>query len=106
MLNEEDEYRLAAVLGITREDLRQDPNIYAYEYRVDAVLWLADKLKEVNDELKKEKLITQKQQAAINIMSEDLNSLRGRYNRLKVETEDVPPAEIVIVNPSYGRIIP
>ena len=52
MLNKEETLRLASFLDATKADLKKDKDLYAYEYRVDALLWLAEKLKETNEELK------------------------------------------------------
>lgn len=50
MLNREEEHRLASFLDVTKADLEKDVT-YASEYYVSAVRWLAEKLKETNDEL-------------------------------------------------------
>lgn len=63
MLSKEEEYRLAAFLGVLRRDIKegftQDPDIELKNY-----LWLAEKLKETNDELKKLRELMDKAEVA------------------------------------------
>jgi hypothetical protein len=51
MLSRDEEGRLAAFLGVLKRDLKdgltEDPDI-----KLESYLWLAEKLKEVNDEVK------------------------------------------------------
>jgi hypothetical protein len=51
-LSKEEELRLASFLDVTKADLEKDVT-YASEYYVSAVRWLAEKLKETNEELKR-----------------------------------------------------
>lgn len=53
MLSKEEELRLASILGVTRIDIQRN-SIWATEYKIEAVQWLALKLKEANDELKEQ----------------------------------------------------
>lgn len=51
MLSKEEEHRLAAFF-VTDEELEVDVTHYSPEFYINAVRWLAEKLKETNDELK------------------------------------------------------
>lgn len=105
MLSEDDKYMLNAIIETNANGL-EFGMVDDTKTQLERIEWLSGKLKETNDELVKEKLITENMNAVIGMLDQSLNDLRGKYNELKVETEGIPPAEIVIVNPSYGRIIP
>lgn len=51
MLSKEEELRVAAFIDATKSDLAKDI-AYASEFYVSSVLWLAEKAKELNEELK------------------------------------------------------
>lgn len=52
MLSNEEELRLASFLDVLKVDLEKDPKGTGHEYKIEALLWLAEKLKETNNELK------------------------------------------------------
>ena len=52
MLNKQEELRLAAILDVARVDIENKVKD-AREYKVEGILWLASKLQELNNELKR-----------------------------------------------------
>jgi hypothetical protein len=52
MLNKQEELRLGALLDVARVDIENNVKD-AREYKVEAILWLASKLQELNNELKR-----------------------------------------------------
>lgn len=51
MLNNEEECRLAAFLGVLRHDQKKGVE-YQTEFKTEAILWLAEQLEKSNNELK------------------------------------------------------
>lgn len=50
LLTQSEVHRLAAVRGAVNEDIKRS-EVYACDYKLEMVQWLADKLSEINTEL-------------------------------------------------------
>jgi hypothetical protein len=90
MLSKSEEFRLASFLDITRADIERDI-IYASDYKVKAVRWLAEKLKETNDELKKLQKDYEKLDVTLSKIycTDELEELKADCEELKLKYDQL-----------------
>jgi len=81
MLTREEEHRLAAVLGVSKRDIQENIKA-AEEYTVETVYWLANRLKELNTELKQkpriqEVAVVHRHREGYGLLVEELQNDKG-----------------------------
>lgn len=83
MLNKDEEYRVASFIGVLRSDiekgLKADPVIELRSY-----LWLAEKLKEVNDENKELVEENRDLDQGLNRLRSELKDLKSKHDQADV----------------------